>query len=101
MAGMGKEAENAAQTLGMQLHLVPASSPEDITDAFSTMTRAHADALSIFPSPMLFAEYGRIASMAADKRLPTIYAAREGVELGGLMSYGANLPDHIASKSDF
>jgi putative ABC transport system substrate-binding protein len=31
--------------------------------------------------------------MAADKRLPTIYVAREGVELGGLMSYGANLPD--------
>ena len=93
MAGMVKEAENAAQTLGMQLQLVPAPSPEDITDAFSTMTRARADALSIFPSPMLFAEYGRIASMAADKRLPTIYAAREGVELGGLMSYGANLPN--------
>ena len=31
--------------------------------------------------------------MAADERLPTIFAAREGVELGGLMSYGANLPD--------
>jgi putative ABC transport system substrate-binding protein len=31
--------------------------------------------------------------MAADKGLPTIFAAREGAELGGLMSYGANLPD--------
>ena len=31
--------------------------------------------------------------MAADRKLPTIYVAREGVELGGLMSYGANLPD--------
>ena len=31
--------------------------------------------------------------MAADKRLPTIFAAREGAVLGGLMSYGANLPD--------
>jgi putative ABC transport system substrate-binding protein len=41
----------------------------------------------------LFAEYGRIASIAADKKLPAIYAAREGVEAGGLMSYGANLPD--------
>ena len=40
---------------------------------------------------MLFAEYGRIISIVAEKRLPTIYAAREGVELGGLMSYGANL----------
>jgi putative ABC transport system substrate-binding protein len=42
---------------------------------------------------MLFAEYGRIVSIVAEKRLPTIYAAREGVELGGLMSYGANLAD--------
>src|SRR6516162_7362419 len=47
----------------------------------------------MFPSPMLFAEYGRIATMAADNRVPTIFAAREGAELGGLMSYGANLPD--------
>src|SRR5262249_35856181 len=34
-----------------------------------------------------------IASIAADKRLPAIYAAREGAEAGGPMSYGANLPD--------
>jgi putative ABC transport system substrate-binding protein len=40
---------------------------------------------------MLFAEYDRIVGIVAEKRLPTIYAAREGVELGGLMSYGANL----------
>ena len=93
MAGMVKEAELAAQTLGMQLQFVPVTSPEEIIGAFSTITRERADALCIFPSPRLFAEWGRIASMAADKRLPTIFAAREGVELGGLMSYGANLPD--------
>ena len=39
------------------------------------------------------AYYGRIAGLASDNRLPTIYAAREGVDAGGLMSYGANLPD--------
>src|SRR6516165_7710800 len=93
MAGMVKEAEHAAQTLGMQLQFVPATGPEEIIGAFSTITRERADALCIFPSPRLFAEWGRIASIAADKRLPTIFAAREGVELGGLMSYGANLPD--------
>src|SRR6202035_5116816 len=86
MDGMLKEAEHAAQTLGMQLQFVPATSPEDITGAFAVMTREGADALSVFPSPMLFAKYSRIVSMAADKRLPTIYVAREGVELGGLMS---------------
>ncbi len=57
------------------------------------MTREHAAALIVFPSPMLFAEYSRIAGLAADSRLPAIYSAREGVDVGRLMSYGANLPD--------
>ncbi len=93
MTGMLKEIERAAQTMGMQLQLVPAAGPEDIGGAFAAMTKERAAALSVFPSPMLFAEYGRIGGLAADNRLPTIYAAREGVDAGGLMSYGANLPD--------
>jgi putative ABC transport system substrate-binding protein len=93
MAGMSTEIERAAQTLGMKLQLVPAAGPEDIAGAFSAMARERAAALSLFPSPMLFAEYGRIASLAAENRLPAIYAAREGPVVGGLMSYGANLPD--------
>ena len=93
MAGMVTEIERAAQTLGMKLQLVPAASPEEIAGAFSAMSRERAAALSVFPSPMLFAEYARIANLAADDRLPAIYAAREGPEVGGLMSYGANLPD--------
>jgi putative ABC transport system substrate-binding protein len=88
---MLKEAEHAAETLGMQLQFLAAASPDDIEGAFSSMTSA--DALSVFPSPILFAAYGRIASIAADNKLPAIYAAREGAEAGGLMSYGANLPD--------
>jgi ABC-type uncharacterized transport system substrate-binding protein len=93
MDGMVKEANDAAQTLGMQLQFLPANSPEEITSTFSNITKSSADAMCVFPSPMLFAEYGRIVSIVAEKRLPTIYAAREGVELGGLMSYGANLAD--------
>ena len=93
MDGMVKEAQQAAQTLGMQLKFLPANSPEEIARAFSNVTRGDADALCVFPSPMLFAEYGRIVHIVADRRLPTVYAAREGVELGGLMSYGANLAD--------
>jgi putative ABC transport system substrate-binding protein len=45
------------------------------------------------PSPMLFGEYGRIVRMAADIRLPAIGAAREFADVGGLMSFGVNLPD--------
>jgi putative ABC transport system substrate-binding protein len=83
MTGMLKEAEQAAQTLGMHLQFVPAANPDDITSALSVITRDRVDALCVFPSPILFAEYSRIAGIAADKRLPAIYAAREGAEEGG------------------
>ena len=59
----------------------------------SARTRDAVPFGSAFPSPMLFAEYPRIARLASDNRLPAIYAAREGAVVGGLMSYGANLPD--------
>lgn len=93
MASMLKEIENAAQSLGASLRLVPASSPGDLDGAFAAMAAEAADGLIVFPSPMLYSQYSRIVAFAASSRLPAIYAAREGVELGGLVSYGANLPD--------
>src|SRR5215468_9533862 len=93
MAGVLNEIEVAARTLGLQLQLVPAVGPDDIVSAFAAIAREHADALIVMPSPMLFSEYGRIASIAASSRLPAMGAAREFVDLGGLMSYGVNLPD--------
>jgi putative ABC transport system substrate-binding protein len=93
MDGMLKEADHAAQILGMQLQFVPVTRPEEMASALSEITRDRADAVCVFPSPMLFAEYGRIVRIMAEKNLPTIYAAREGVELGGLMSYGPSQAD--------
>jgi putative tryptophan/tyrosine transport system substrate-binding protein len=93
MAGMLKEIESSAQSLGIKLQLVPAAGPDDLTGAFSAMTRERADAFIVFPSPILFGQYPRIVSLAAQNRLPAMYAAKEGVEAGGLVSYGVNLPD--------
>src|SRR5271165_3674447 len=93
MAGILKEVEAAARTLRMQLQLVPADSPDDIAGAFAAMTRERAEALIVLPSPMLFGEYGRIVSMTANSQLPAMGAAREFADVGGLMSYGVNLPD--------
>ena len=93
MAGMLKEIESAAQSLGTKLQLVPAAGPDDLTGAFTAMTGERADAFIVFPSPMLFGQYPRIVSLAAQSRLPAMYAAKEGVEAGGLVSYGVNLPD--------
>ncbi len=92
MAVMLKEIESAAHSLGAKLQFVPAASPADLGGAFAAMTAERADALIVFPSPMLFSQYSRIVTFAADNRLPTMYAAREGVDLGGLVSYGVNLP---------
>jgi putative ABC transport system substrate-binding protein len=93
MAGVLNEIEIAARTLGLHLQLVPAVGRDDFASAFAAMAGEHADALIVMPSPMLFGEYRRIVSSAANSRLPAIGAAREFVDLGGLMSYGANLPD--------
>jgi len=79
--------------LGLHLQLVPAVGAEDFVGAFTAMAREHAEALIIMPSPMLFNEYKRIVDTAADNRLPAIGVAREFVDLGGLLSYGPNLPD--------
>jgi len=90
---MLRETETAAQALGLQLQLAPAPGPGDIDGAFVAMTRERAEAVIQLPSPMLYGEHKRIVELAAKSRLPAIYAAREFVEDGGLMSYGPSLPD--------
>ena len=93
MANIVKSIEDAARTLGMQLQLVPADRPDEIASAFSTMVKERADAFIVMPSPMLFGEHQRIVELAANDRLPGMNQAREFVDVGGLMSYGANLDD--------
>ena len=93
MATMLKESESAAHMLGTKLQLVPADSPADLEQAFTSIAREQADGLLLFPSPMLYSQYSRIVPFAANIRLPAMYVAREGVELGGLVSYGVNLSD--------
>jgi putative ABC transport system substrate-binding protein len=93
MAGLVTEVEAAARTLGMQLQLAAADGPDEIDAALATVIRERAEALILLPSPMLFSEYTRIASIVVSNRLPAIGAAREFADAGGLMSYGVNLPD--------
>jgi ABC-type uncharacterized transport system substrate-binding protein len=93
MARMLREIESAAQSLRLKLRLVSAAGPDDLSSAFAAIKRERPDGLIVFPSPMLFSQYSRIVTFAASNHLPAMYAAREGVELGGLVSYGVNLPD--------
>src|SRR5262249_32738153 len=79
--------------LGMQLPHFEVRSPADFDKAFSGMARARVGAAAILGGSMIFAERGRLAGLAARHRLPTVFAYRESVEAGGLMSYGPNLAD--------
>jgi putative tryptophan/tyrosine transport system substrate-binding protein len=93
MNDMMKETEVAAGTMGVHLRLVAVHGPDEFEQAFSTIAGERADALIVFPSPMLFLERRRIVELATKHRLPSMAMAREFVELGGLMSYGASITD--------
>jgi putative ABC transport system substrate-binding protein len=90
---MLKETEAAARTLGVQLQLVEVRGPDDFDRAFSTMTKERTEALVQVPSTMLFNERRHIVALVTKHRLPSMFHAREFVELGGLISYGASITD--------
>ncbi len=90
---MLKEAEVTARALGVRLQFVEARGPADFDRAFSEMTKARAGALTVLGSTMFLIERRRLVDLAAKNRLPAVYAQREFVDAGGLMSYGPNLAD--------
>jgi ABC-type uncharacterized transport system substrate-binding protein len=93
MREMMKNVEAAAGTLLVQLQLVEVRQAAEFDRAFLAIAREPADALLVLPSPMLFSERRHIVDLAARHRLPSIAMAREFAELGGLMAYGASIPD--------
>ena len=90
---MLKGAEVAGEALGVRLQFVEARGPDDFHRAFSDMTRARAGALTVLGSAMFFNERRRLVDLAAKHWLPTVFPWRQGVDAGGLMSYGPNGPD--------
>ena len=101
MSDMIKETEAAARTLGVYLQRVAVNGPDDLDRAFSPIVKERADALFVLPSPMLFNERRRIVDFATRQRLPSMFAERAFVELGGLMSYGASINDMILRSAAY
>jgi putative ABC transport system substrate-binding protein len=92
----------AARALGVQLHVVELRRADGLDTAFAAMTRAGAEALIVLPDPMLFHSLrGRMADLAVTHRLPAIYAWKMYVDAGGLMSYGASLPDMLQRAATY
>jgi putative tryptophan/tyrosine transport system substrate-binding protein len=86
------EVRAASRVLNIEFINLEIRRAEDIAPAFATLT-GRADALYVCAEPLVNANRTRINSFAQGARLPTIYGFREYVEAGGLLSYGANVPD--------
>jgi putative ABC transport system substrate-binding protein len=83
---------SVGRSLGVEVLTSELRSGEDIASAFAAMKGAQPDALYVIGDPLVFANRTRINTLAVAARLATIYATREFVEAGGLMSYGPNYP---------
>jgi putative ABC transport system substrate-binding protein len=87
------EAHAGARALGVTLQSVEARSREELERAFAAMKQSRPSALLMTADAVHQRYIGRIVAFASDARLPAMYQLKEAVERGGLMSYGASLPD--------
>jgi putative ABC transport system substrate-binding protein len=87
-----KEMTAAAVVLGLQVQSVSVQGPKGFDDAFGTITRERADGLIVFADPLTFSHQELIVNFAAKTRIAALFAAKEFVDIGGLMSYGPSYP---------
>jgi putative ABC transport system substrate-binding protein len=86
-----RSAQDAARTLGMQVHVLRASTPIEIDAAFGALVELRAGLLVVSGDPVLTNRLDQIVALAAGHAVPAIYLWREFAAAGGLMSYGSNL----------
>ena len=90
----------AARTLGLEVITLEIRRGEDIVPAFEALN-GRAEALYVVADALMFTHRFRINTLALAARLPTMHGLREGVEVGGLMSYGPNFPDLFRRAADY
>src|SRR5262245_21498774 len=88
-----REIPEAARALGLQVQVLNASTSREIEAAFATLMRDRADALFVAPDVFFTSRRVQLATLAARHAIPATYGIREYVEVGGLMSYGADVVD--------
>jgi putative tryptophan/tyrosine transport system substrate-binding protein len=88
-----RDLEVAARTLGVQLHVLHASSEREIDTAFATLVKLRAGALVIGADAFFNSRSEQLAALTLRHAVPAIYQFREFVSAGGLMSYGSTVAD--------
>jgi putative ABC transport system substrate-binding protein len=85
--------QEAARTLGQQIHVLHASTDRDIVTAFESLLQLQADGLVIGGDAFFFSRRDQFVDLATRYSVPTVYPWREAVAAGGLASYGASVTD--------
>src|SRR5215472_10500842 len=80
----------AAQALGLELHVVRASSERDFDAVFARLIELRVGALAISPDNFFTAHSGQLANLTVRHAIPAVYEFREFAAAGGLMSYGSS-----------
>jgi len=88
-----RDAEPAAKAFKVELQYLDVGGVKDIETVFRQARKGRADAVLVLASPILESYRTEVAAHALKNRLPTMFWASENVEVGGLMSYGANVAD--------
>jgi putative tryptophan/tyrosine transport system substrate-binding protein len=88
-----REVHAAAQVLRMKVLSLGVRTPEELQDAFATIVRERPGALLVVADRVFLHNRARIINFAAQNRLPGVYAYRELVEVGGLLSFGPSYAD--------
>ncbi|SRR5581483_7426151 len=88
-----KEAELAANSLGVELHYLELQNPGEIEAAFRAASKAHAEAVLVLGSQVVTAHAKTFAAVAIKNRLPASYWSPEFVQAGGLMAYSVSITD--------
>ena len=87
------EVRSAAQTLGVHLHVLNASTEQDFDRVFAKLTELRASGLVIGGDAFFTRHVKQLAALAVQHAVPAIYLYREFAAAGGLMSYGVNISD--------
>ena len=87
------ELQAAARTLGLQLHVLHASTKRDFDMAFASLAQLRAGGLVITADAFFTSQMEQLAALAVRHAVPTIYQWRKFVTAGGLMSYGGDVTE--------
>ena len=88
-----RDIEATARAMGPQIQVLNAGTGSEINAAFASFVRERPDALFVALQSFFTSRRVQLALLTAHHSIPAIYGVREIVEVGGLMSYGANLVD--------